>query len=375
MSSFADEPGGLNRMVEGLVGGLKARNTDVITASFSDSGDPSVDMLLGPHSASMTAKLRAVRRGARKAMRDSGPDVVAAHFAPYALPALDLFRARPFVFHFHGPWSLESAFEGANPLAVAAKRLVERTVYRAADRMIVLSSAFAEMAASRFGVHRDRIRIVPGGVDTDRFVPVSSVAEARRRLAWENDLPILVTVRRLKRRMGIENLLEGCRRTLDAGHRFRLFVVGSGSEGESLRRRASSLGLDETVRFTGPVEDALLPLVYAAADWSIVPTVDLEGFGLVCVESLSSGTPCLVTPVGGLPEIVRPLEPALVCPGSTPEALAAQLRSALEGRLPAPSPQRCREYALDRFSWAAVADRTIEVYREAFETRRAPTRG
>jgi glycosyltransferase involved in cell wall biosynthesis len=120
----------------------------------------------------------------------------------------------------------------------------------------------------------------------------------------------------------------------------------------------------------GFVPEADLPALYAAADFSVVPTVALEGFGLVTVESLASGTPVLGTPVGATPEILSPLEPQLVFEAPTAEAMAQRLTEVLSGRIRLPGREACREYA-QRYGWDAVTPRILEVYREAVEERRA----
>ena len=78
------------------------------------------------------------------------------------------------------------------------------------------------------------------------------------------------------------------------------------------------------VRMLGSSRDADLPLYYRAADLSVVPTVALEGFGLVAAESLAAGCPALVTPVGGLPSVVADLSPDLVLEDATPDSAGRQ---------------------------------------------------
>jgi glycosyltransferase involved in cell wall biosynthesis len=97
----------------------------------------------------------------------------------------------------------------------------------------------------------------------------------------------------------------------------------------------------------------------------VVPTATLEGFGLVTIESLAAGTPVLVTPVGGLPEVVSDLAPELVLPGTGPPALAEGLLAALSGRLPLPSAKACQDYVRGRFDWPVIAARVRDVYLEA----------
>jgi glycosyltransferase involved in cell wall biosynthesis len=103
-----------------------------------------------------------------------------------------------------------------------------------------------------------------------------------------------------------------------------LLIAGKGPLHDALSARIEDLGLQRHVRLLGYVPDADLALAYRAADLSVVPTVALEGFGLITVESLAAGTPVLVTPVGGLPETVQALAPNLILPAATDPSFAPQ---------------------------------------------------
>jgi len=123
-------------------------------------------------------------------------------------------------------------------------------------------------------------------------------------------------------------------------------------------------GVADTVCLIGFVAEEDLPLAYAAADVSVLPSVALEGFGLTIVESLAAGTPAVATPVGGMPEVLGPLQPSLLTQDATPAALASKLGAVLGGRCSVPDPVSCREYAM-RFDWSAVFPRILHVWREA----------
>ncbi|HWJ21248.1 MAG TPA: glycosyltransferase, partial [Gemmatimonadaceae bacterium] len=124
-------------------------------------------------------------------------------------------------------------------------------------------------------------------------------------------------------------------------------------------------GLAEHVRLLGFLPDAQLPLAYRAADVTVVPTVALEGFGLIVAESLAAGTPAIVTPVGGLPEVVEALSPSLVTEAAGPRAIAASLSAALDGTLALPNAAACARFAANNYSWDVIARRVAEVYAEA----------
>ena len=290
----------------------------------------------------------------------------AAHFALYAWPALGLLRGRRWVFHFHGPWSIESSAEGQSGIAARAKFLLERSVYRRASRFVVLSQAFATLLSERFGVPRERISVVPGGVDLDRFRPQGTRQELRQKLGWESDKRIVLTVRRLAKRMGLESLIEAFAEVAGQFPDVVLYIAGKGGERGALERAVEERGLGARVKFLGFVADEDLPAVYAAADVTVVPSQELEGFGLVTLESLACGTPCLVTPVGGLPEAVAGFDKGLVTKGSRACDLASGLASWL--REGAASAGECRAYA-EQFGWPMIARRVMEVYAAAEQAR------
>lgn len=320
-----------------------------------------------PPTASLPRRVAAARSAICETLRRQAPDLVAAHFALNMVGALPALRNRPLVVHFHGPWALESAAEGAGPLAVRLKFMVERLVYRRAARFVVLSQSFATILAERYGVQPERIHRVPGGVVADRYDLADSRLQARARLGWPQGRPILLTVRRLVKRMGLTALVDAMvelrRRVPDV----LLVVAGRGPEAAALQDRIGALGLEEHVRLLGFVPDAHLPLAYRAADLCVMPSQALEGFGLTALESLAAGTPVMVTPVGGLPEVVEGLDGDLVLAGTDARSIGIGLAEALTGVRRLPDADACRALVRSRFDWPVIAARTAAVYRGALQ--------
>jgi glycosyltransferase involved in cell wall biosynthesis len=308
-----------------------------------------------------------LRRELRRMLTEQRPDLVAAHFAPYAFPALDMIRPYPLVVHFHGPWALESQFEGERQPKVWAKACLERAVYRRGTRFIVHTRAFRDVLHCDYGVPLERISMVPGGVHVGRFATALTQQEARHKLDWPHDRPIVLAVRRLTRRMGLEDLIRAMCEVRKRISQVQLMVAGRGPLAKTLAARVRSLGLENNVRFLGFVPDEDLPLAYRAADLTAVPTVASEGFGLIAAESLAAGTPVLVTPVGGLPEVVGGLSPELVLPETGADSLGEGLLAALTGSLTLPSEQDCQAYARARYDWPVIAARVREAYAEIVE--------
>ena len=369
MSWFPEQAGnGLDRVYHALihhlpdvavtVRGVVAGSDRVATDSrgrvraFASEGAP------------LASRLRAARRLTKQAFDAEVPDLVAAHFALYAAPVLDALRRLPFVMHFHGPWAAESAVEGSGPLATRAKYLLERTVYRRADRFVVLSSAFREVLCESYGIDPDLVRIVPGGVEAERFDTGLARRDARLHLGWPTDRPIVLSVRRLAHRMGLDRLIAAMEHVREREPDVLLLIAGKGPIADELRGHVAAAGLGDHVGFLGFVPETALPTAYRAADISIVPTTALEGFGLTTVESLAAGTPVLVTPRGGLPEVVRDLSPSLVLGGAEVRDLAEGLIDALSGTLALPDASTCQKYARDHFSWERVAANVRDVYEE-----------
>jgi glycosyltransferase involved in cell wall biosynthesis len=371
MGWFPDEPGGLNRYVRELFLALErnALSPRAIVLGPASDRPPTVTV---PASRDEPLWIRLARyaQAASGAARTS--DIVDAHFALYALlPVLGPLRRMPLVVHFHGPWAEESVAAGEGRASnVRLKRLVERSVYKRASKLVVLSGAFKRVLVERYGVSPWRVHVISPGIDLERFSP-DGRGEARALLGIGDDAWVALAARRLIPRMGIDVLLEAWARLAPSRGDLVLLVVGEGPERTRLADESDRLGLADTVRFVGAVSDDELASCYRAADVCIVPSVALEGFGLVVLEALASGTPVVASDVGGLPETLASLDPSLVVPAGDSDALADRLRAALDGSMPLPPRKTCRSFA-ERFSWDVVATRHRDVYARA---RRPPGDG
>jgi glycosyltransferase involved in cell wall biosynthesis len=310
-------------------------------------------------------RLWLARRAVCDALATGRVDLAASHFALFTVPALDILKNRPLVVHFHGPWAGEARAEGSGGIQARAKAAIEQFVYRRAYRLIVLSQSFGDILHRCYGVPESNIAIIPGGVDCSRFAIEVTRAAARDHLRWAKDRPIVLSVRRLVRRMGLTELIESMREVRRRLPDVQLYIAGRGKEAGNLERQITELGLTDTVRLLGFVPYAALPLAYRAADLTVVPSMALEGFGLITIESMAAGTPVLVTPIGGLPEAVRGLSADLILPGCRATDIAAGISAALTGASPVPSAERCQSYARSNFDWPLIAARVRDVYATA----------
>jgi glycosyltransferase involved in cell wall biosynthesis len=257
---------------------------------------------------------------------------------------------------------LESKAEGSGRISVWGKWLVEKIVYSRARGFIVLSEAFRQILHQTYGVPLHKIFIVGGGINTDEFLVQQSVAESRSQLGWAQDRRIILSVRRLVQRMGLENLIMAIAQVRQVVPDVLLLIAGKGAIAENLRSLIKQMDLEDHVRLLGFVADQDLAIAYRGAEMTIVPSVSLEGFGLTIIESLAAGTPVLGTPIGGIPEILRPLSQDLVLEGSSVDQLAKGLLEALTGQRQMPNADACQAYIKKNYDWQAIAIQMKSIY-------------
>jgi glycosyltransferase involved in cell wall biosynthesis len=235
-------------------------------------------------------------------------------------------------------------------------RQIERTCLLRATRIHVLSEFSAAQLRELYRIPSGRIVKIPGGADIQRFQPAPDRQSVRKDLGLPTDSPILLTVRNLEARMGLDTLIRAMALLSQQRPGILLLIGGAGSLRGALESLSASLGLHATVRFLGFVPEAELPRCYQAADLFVLPTRELEGFGLTTVEALACGTPVLGTAVGATPEILLGLDASLVLREGSPQAMAEDIRRILDriGRDPGHGlRQACRRHVENHYTWDA----------------------
>lgn len=356
--------GGAERLLAGHVRGLVERGHEVVVCS----GAPGPEGEHGGARVLRIGRTPATLRRAAAAVEQVRPDVVMAYQPACAVGALAA-AARcgiATVYVFSSSWPEEYATRHPSPraAAIALRRAVEHACLRRSDRIVVLSEYSAAKVRALRSSLSSRIVVVPGGVDTARFSPNGGRHAARARLHLPSGGPLLVAVRNLVPRMGLDNLLAAMPTVFRTFPRARLVVVGAGPLRRTLEDQAARLAVDDRVTFVGFVPDDLLPDYYRAADLAVLPTRALEGFGLATIEALACATPVLATPVGATPEILGPLEPELLADGTGPEDLAAGMLRFLCSD-PGDLSSRSREHVVSRYGWDVAVERLEAVVRVA----------
>lgn len=210
---------------------------------------------------------------------------------------------------------------------------------------------------------------LPSGVDSERFVPSPKARDLiRKRHNISADTPLVTCVSRLVPRKGQDTLISVMPEVLTVHPRTKLLLVGGGPYARHLHRRATALGLDEHVIFTGLVPEADLPLYYAAADIFAMPCrtrgrgLDVEGLGIVFLEASAAGVPIVVGDSGGAPETVRDEVTGLAVDGHKPETVRDALIRLLDDPAWARSlGQQGRVWVTEEWNWRVLGNRLQKI--------------
>jgi glycogen(starch) synthase len=249
---------------------------------------------------------------------------------------------------------------------------VERWITNRSQRVIACSAYMRDQVADIFGVAEGRITVIPNGIDPLDLPRTEPVELARLRMSFAApDERLVLLIGRLVYEKGFQLALEAMPKVIAAAPGTRFLVAGSGTHEEELKRQAEELGLMEHGTFLGWIGDDVLHSLYAIADLTVVPSI-YEPFGLVALEAMASGCPCIVADTGGLREVVPHEEAGLRFRARDPEALAeVAIRVLSDPELEARLIAEAKEHVL-RFDWGDVAVQTAAVYAELVGAKLGP---
>jgi glycogen(starch) synthase len=239
---------------------------------------------------------------------------------------------------------------------------VERWMANRAERVITCSAYMREHVADIYGLEESRVTVIPNGIDPADLKLREDLATMRASFASPDEKLVLL-VGRLVYEKGFQFALEALPGLIERVGNVRFIVAGSGTHEAELRTQARDLGLDEHGTFVGWIGDDVLHSLYRISDLSVVPSI-YEPFGLVALEAMASGCPCLVADTGGLREVVPDESVGLRFRSRDPESLGQMAEllltdEELRDRLVA----EASEHVLT-FDWADVARQVGVLYDE-----------
>lgn len=315
--------------------------------------------------------------------RRRGYDLVHANFFMSALVAADARRAAglPFVVTFHALGKVRRLHQKEADAFPAERLAIEERAVREADAIISECPQDEDDFIDHYDADPRKLRTIPCGFDPSEFGPMER-ASARRIVGVTGSEPVVLQLGRMVPRKGVDTVIRGLARLRhEHGIRARLLIVGGEArepdpaatpEIGRLMRIAEEEGIAPAVTFTGARGRSELRAYYAAAD-VFVTTPWYEPFGITPVESMACGTPVIGAAVGGIKATVRDGETGFLVPPKDPDALAGRLATLLsDPSLRAWMSRNALRRANAHYTWATVADRVAEVYREVRDRLTGP---
>jgi len=357
-NDYPPKVGGIQTYLWELWRRLPQESFQVFTSPHADA--PAFDALQGHHieryDRFWLPPTRRVRYRAKAQAERIDASIVVVDPA-FPLGAIGPGLGRPYAVVLHGA---EVTVPGRLP---GSSTLLRRAV-DGAD-LVISASHYAEAEAARVVDKMPPVVYVPPGVDTARFVPLTSDERraARRRLGFDPDAPLVVGVSRLVPRKGFDTLIDAAARLADTHPGIQVVIAGTGRDEARLRRQIGQSG--SPARLLGFVDDADLPALYGCADvfamlcrerWA---GLEQEGFGIVFVEAAAAGCPQIAGKSGGSDEAVAHGETGYVIddPKNADEVAGAISRVLKDPQRSEAMRAASRSWAVENFSYDLLAER------------------
>lgn len=241
-----------------------------------------------------------------------------------------------------------------------------RRVLRHARWSVANSQNSRRLLMEQWGLPANRVCVLNPGVDTTRFVPQPVSSSIRRQLGW-GERPVLLTVGRLQKRKGQDQMIRALPRIRETVPHVLYSIVGAGEERGSLEKLVRQLDLENHVEFRGEPADDELIACYQQCDLFALPNReingDIEGFGMVLLEAQACGRPVLAGASGGTAETMQVPTTGRVVPCETPDKLAEVVAELLANEpLRKAMGKAAREWVVERFDWASLSLQAKEIF-------------
>jgi glycosyltransferase involved in cell wall biosynthesis len=248
---------------------------------------------------------------------------------------------------------------------ILSYKQIEKYALNKSNTIIVLSEFTRNKLSETYNIRKDQIKIIPGGVDYHKFQPPHNKVVIRKQFNIPQDKVIFFTVRNLVQRMGLENLIIAIQKINNKAPDIYMVIGGDGPLKADLVTLRNRLGLKGLIHFRGFISEDHLPTFYQMADLFVLPTKELEGFGLVTLEAMASGLPVVGTPVGGTQEILEKFDSGFLFKGTDPDSIVELLTEKYYQIKHCPKKwqeisHRCRNFVESNYSW----DKNIDCLEE-----------
>lgn len=230
---------------------------------------------------------------------------------------------------------------------------------------VIVNSNYMKNELQRlFGLPYEKINVVPNGVNLNLYNGVEKDYNFRRQYASDNE-KIILYVGRLVYEKGIQNLIAAMPKVLNGYHDSKLIIAGKGGMIDELRDEVRRLNIENKVYFTGYLNLNQVTKMYKCADVAVFPST-YEPFGVVALEGMLSGTPVVVSDVGGLNEIVQHRENGMKSYAGNPNSIADSILELLYNPgLGAEVSRAAKAKVKAQYNWNKIAQDTHFIYQKA----------
>jgi glycogen(starch) synthase len=281
---------------------------------------------------------------------------------------------KPFVHTIHGVLADEYEQARENEYQSFRSRIANYFMHRLAKLeaetaknatlIVTISKYSLEKIQKYYAVDLARVRIVPNGVDPEKFKSITDREAAKRQLGLGNE-PCVLFVGSLIPRKGLPFLVEAAEKIVKEYSETKFVIVGEGPSKNQLLSNLATANLSGNFTLLGNVKEDMLPAVYNCADVFALPSIQ-EGQGIVLLEAQASAKPVVAFDVGGVNEAIRNGETGLLVKRESSEELADALLKLLSDKaLREKMGANGRRFVTENFTWDICAQKMLNVYREA----------
>jgi glycosyltransferase involved in cell wall biosynthesis len=240
---------------------------------------------------------------------------------------------------------------------------LEKEMAMNATLIVTISKYSSEKIQQHYDIDRNKITIVPNGVDTEKFKPTRNFESLKQQFGLTKGLNILF-VGNLIPRKGLMFLIEAAKKIILNQTDAKFIIVGEGPQKSELQKNIRDFNLTKSFLFMGNLIERQLLALYDCADLFVLPSIQ-EGQGIVLLEAQSFGKPVVAFNIGGVNETVQNNKTGFLVDQDKPGALAEGInRLLIDSELRAKMGSNAREFVTENFTWNICAKKMLNVYSE-----------
>jgi len=346
----------------------KIEEVDIFTTSINSKDSHEVSENMTIHRYGTVLKIASANLSFKILYKPLDCKIDIAH-AHYNMPYSDYSALRyakrnkvPFVVTYHADAQESGGNLIRNWAQIIYNRSLLKNVLNGADVIIATSNSYID--ESKFlGNYRDKIEVIPNGINLEEFDINLSKEECRDKLYLPHDKKIILFFGNIVSYKGPHILLKAFSKAKVQFKDVKLVFAGRGGMQEELAKLAVELGIKSDVLFTGYVDEKLKPVYYKSADIFCLPSITMaEAFGIVNLEAMACGIPVISSKLGGIPDVVTDKETGLLVKPDDEEALTDAIIFLLENEDIARKMGNNGKKKVEEYSWKKIAEKTEEVY-------------